>query len=35
MAALLKRIPAFGLEVGGPTNLIPPVIASLLRELPS
>jgi hypothetical protein len=35
MAALLKRIPAFGLEVGGPTNLIPPAIASLLRELPS
>jgi hypothetical protein len=34
MAGLLKRIPAFGLEIGGPTNLIPPMIESLLRELP-
>jgi hypothetical protein len=34
MAALLERIPAFGLEVGGPTSLIPPTIESLLRELP-
>jgi hypothetical protein len=34
MAALLERIPAFGLEVGGPTSLIPPAIESLLRELP-
>jgi hypothetical protein len=34
MAALLERIPAFGLEVGGPTDLIPPTIGSILRELP-
>ena len=33
MAALLQRIPAFGLEVGGPTSLIPPALASLLRDL--
>ena len=34
MATLLERIPAFGLEVGGPPSLIPPAIESLLRELP-
>ena len=35
MAALLERIPAFGLEVGGPTELIPPTIERILRGLPS
>lgn len=34
MAALLERIPAFGLEVGGPTSLIPPAIERILREHP-
>jgi hypothetical protein len=33
MAGLLADIPALGLEVGGPTELIPPMIASLLGEL--
>jgi hypothetical protein len=32
MAALLDRIPAYGLEVGGPTELIPSAIESILRE---
>jgi hypothetical protein len=35
MAGLLATIPAFGLEVGGPTNLIPPTIHQLLGELAS
>ena len=33
MAALLQDIPALGLDVGGPTELIPPTIAGLLGEL--
>lgn len=33
MAALLQNIPAFGLDVGGPTELIPPTIAGLLGGL--
>ena len=33
MAALLEDIPAFGLEVGGPTELIPPTIERLLGGL--
>ena len=33
MAGLLADIPAFGLDVGGPTELIPPAIARLLDEL--
>jgi hypothetical protein len=33
MANLLSRVPAFRLEVGGPTELIPPAIDVLLREL--
>jgi hypothetical protein len=33
MAGLLSSIPAFGLEVGGPTDLIPPTIERLLDEL--
>jgi hypothetical protein len=33
MAALLEDIPAFGLDVGGSTDLIPPTIAGLLGEL--
>jgi hypothetical protein len=33
MAALLEDIPAFGMEVGGPTELIPPTIERLLAEL--
>jgi hypothetical protein len=33
MAGLLADIPAFGLDVGGPTELIPPTIARLLGEL--
>jgi hypothetical protein len=35
MAGLLGEIPAFGLDVGGPTELIPPAIERLLNELPS
>jgi hypothetical protein len=35
MAALLGSIPAFGLEVGGRTDQIPPTIEHLLGELPS
>lgn len=35
MAGLLGDIPAFGLDVGGPTDLIPPTIERLLAELPS
>jgi hypothetical protein len=35
MAALLADIPAFGLEVGGPTELLPPTIERLLDELAS
>jgi hypothetical protein len=35
MAALLGDIPAFGLEVGGPTELTPPAIERLLAELAS
>jgi hypothetical protein len=35
MAGLLGDIPAFGLDVGGPTELIPPAIERLLNELPS
>jgi hypothetical protein len=35
MAALLGSIPAFGLEVGGPTEQIPPALERLLDELPS
>lgn len=33
MAKLIGRIPAFRLEIGGPTELIPPTIQSLLQEL--
>jgi hypothetical protein len=33
MAALLGDIPAFGLDVGGPPELIPPTIERLLGEL--
>lgn len=33
MAALLARTPSFGLDVGGPTDLIPPTIERLLGEL--
>jgi hypothetical protein len=33
MAGLLADIPAFGLDVGGPTDLIPPTIERLLDEL--
>ena len=33
MAKLLDRVPAFRLEVGGPTELIPPTIQALLQEL--
>jgi hypothetical protein len=33
MAALLQDIPAFGLDVGGPTERIPPTIAGLLGDL--
>lgn len=33
MAKLLDRVPAFRLEVGGPTDLIPPTIQALLQEL--
>ena len=33
MAGLLGKIPAFGLEVGGPTDLIPPTIERLLDEI--
>lgn len=33
MARLLEDIPAFGLDVGGPTDLIPPAIEGLLSEL--
>jgi hypothetical protein len=33
MAALLEDIPALGLDVGGPTERIPPTIAGLLGEL--
>jgi hypothetical protein len=35
MAGLLGHIPAFGLDVGGPTDLIPPAIERLLADLPS
>jgi hypothetical protein len=35
MATLLGSIPAFGLEVGGPTEQIPSTIEHLLGELPS
>ena len=35
MAGLLGDIPAFGLDVGGPTELIPPAIERLLNQLPS
>jgi hypothetical protein len=35
MAALLGRIPAFGLDVGGPTVQIPPAIERLLGEVAS
>src|SRR4029077_6623240 len=35
MAELLAVIPAFGLEVGGPTELLPPTIERLLDELAS
>jgi hypothetical protein len=35
MAGLLGDIPAFGLDVGGPTDLIPPTIERLLDELGS
>jgi hypothetical protein len=35
MAALLADIPSFGLEVGGPTELLPPTIERLLDELAS
>lgn len=35
MAGLLGSIPAFGLDVGGPTDLIPPAIERLLDELPA
>ena len=35
MAGLLGSIPAFGLEVGGPTEQIPPALERLLDELPS
>jgi hypothetical protein len=35
MAALLESIPAFGLEVGGPTELIPPALERLLGGLSS
>jgi hypothetical protein len=35
MAGLLTTIPAFGLDVGGPTELIPPTLERLLDELPS
>jgi hypothetical protein len=35
MAGLLGNIPAFGLEVGGPTDQIPPSIERLLGDLPS
>jgi hypothetical protein len=33
MARLLEDIPAFALDVGGPTELIPPALETLLREL--
>ncbi len=33
MARLLEDIPAFALDVGGPTELIPPALENLLREL--
>jgi hypothetical protein len=33
MASLLARIPAFRLDVGGPTEAIPPTIERLLQEL--
>jgi hypothetical protein len=33
MARLLEDIPAFALDVGGPTQLIPPAINRLLQEL--
>jgi hypothetical protein len=33
MAALLGDIPSFGLDVGGPPELIPPTIERLLAEL--
>jgi hypothetical protein len=35
MAGLLGDIPAFGLDVGGPTELIPPTIERLLEGLPA
>jgi len=35
MAGLLGDVPAFGLDVGGPTELIPPTIERLLAELPA
>jgi hypothetical protein len=34
MAGLLGEIPAFGLDVGGPTELIPPMLGRLIDELP-
>lgn len=35
MAGLLASIPAFGLDVGGPTELVPPALERLLDDLPS
>jgi hypothetical protein len=33
MARLLERIPAFGMDVGGPTELVPPALGALLQDL--
>jgi hypothetical protein len=33
MARLLRRVPAYTLDVGGPIELIPPAIEAVLREL--
>jgi len=35
MAGVLGDVPAYGLDVGGPTDLIPPTIERLLAELPA
>jgi hypothetical protein len=33
MARLLRRVPAYTFDVGGPIELIPPAIEAVLRDL--
>jgi len=33
MARLLQRVPAYTLDIGGPVELIPPAIETVLRDL--